>query len=89
MKDEEMYKRRQGNRFLCGAMDGERNDDRMNKQQRWESNVICRGVRVMNNNGSRSDDWIYCTFFVLCPLIISHTALSLIYTLSTSPMYTH
>jgi hypothetical protein len=37
--------------------------------------VTCPGVRMMNNNGSRSDDWIYCPFFVQSLLITNHTTL--------------
>jgi hypothetical protein len=51
--------------------------------------VTCTGVRVTTNNGSTSDDWIYWTFFVQSLLITSHTAPSLIYTLSSSPLHTH
>jgi hypothetical protein len=51
--------------------------------------VMCTGVRVKNNNGSRSDDWIYGPLFVQLHLFTINTALSLIYTLSASPLHTH
>jgi hypothetical protein len=44
------------------------------------------GTRDKNNG---SDDWIYSSFFVQSLLITSHTALSLIYTLSSSQLNTH
>jgi hypothetical protein len=50
--------------------------------------VTCRGVRVMENNGSSSDDWICCSFLVQLHLVTINTALSLIYTLSSSPLHT-
>jgi hypothetical protein len=55
----------------------------------WHQNVMCTGVRVKNNNGSRPDDWIHWPFFVQSLLITSHRTLSLIYTRSSSPLHTH
>jgi hypothetical protein len=58
--------------------------------------VTCRRVLVTVITRSSSDDWIYWHFgynlsqIQLIQLVLtSHTALSLIYTLSSSPLHTH
>jgi hypothetical protein len=58
--------------------------------------VTCRRVHVAIVTGSTSDDWIYWHFgynlswLQLIQLVLTnHTALSLIYTLSSSPLHTH
>jgi hypothetical protein len=51
--------------------------------------VTCPGVRMTNINGSGSDDWIYLPFLVTLRLLTINTALSLIYTVYSSPLHTH
>jgi hypothetical protein len=49
----------------------------------------CRLVRVTKITGSGSDDWNYCHLGYKFSWTHLNTALSLIYTISSSPLHTH
>jgi hypothetical protein len=62
----------------------------MSFQQQYISVCIvkCRGLRVTYKTGSGLDDWIYCILYIQLETT-GNTALSLSYTLSSSPLHTH
>jgi hypothetical protein len=51
--------------------------------------LILSRLGVTTKTGFGLDDWIYCTLYIRNSGLQAVTALSLFYTFSSSPLYTH